>query len=312
MPILRCFSVLLLSTLAACSSSSDSDEFVTLPESNPPLSPASSLSVPVRPEEGDPLLMRIRRTTAGVPHINGSSLAEVAAGLGYAQAQDNLCVLADGFIKVRGERAAFFGPGENDVNVISDFSYRALQLRTGADVELTALSTQSKSMVQGYVAGYNHYLASTEPNEWPIACRDAPWVRAIDAGDLVAYYRWLAQIASGDQFTSGALLAAVPPGVSPEPSVVSLDPEAMRWENRHQPSASNAWGIGSELSENGRGALLSNPHFPYTGSLRLYQSHLTIDGSMNVMGAGLLGTAIPLIMFNEQIAWTHTNSAPEH
>ena len=37
---------------------------------------------------------------------------------------------------------------------------------------------------------------------------------------------------------------------------------------------SNAYGFGSEATENGRGLVLGNPHFPWDGSERLYQAHL--------------------------------------
>ena len=302
--------VLCSAALHGCSSSSDDDvgvDGLTPAEQSP--SPVSGLSITLSPEDGEPLTPRIRRTTAGVPHIDGPNLASVTAGLGYAQAQDNLCVLADGFVKVRGERAEFFGPGEDDSNVIADFSYLALGLREDAESLFSTTSEQTQAMINGFVAGYNHYLNTSDSSEWPSECRGAAWVRDIDSADLLAYYRWLAQIASGDLFTTGALLAAVPPGVSSQPDVVSLDPDAMLWENRAQSTASNAWGVGSSLTENGRGALLSNPHFPYTGALRLYQSHLTVPDEMNVNGAGLLGTAIPLIMINENLAWTHTNSS---
>ena len=37
---------------------------------------------------------------------------------------------------------------------------------------------------------------------------------------------------------------------------------------------SNAYGFGREATENGRGLVLGNPHFPWDGSERLYQAHL--------------------------------------
>jgi len=307
---------IILSTLsAACSS-----------DSNPgtsPLAPDSSNVIPLYPPNDSTTLQpRIRRTTAGVPHITGNSLSEVSAGMGYSQARDNLCVLAEGFLKVRGERAQFLGPGPDDDYIVSDFSYRALQLYDSAQRDLPGISSSSRAMLDGFVAGYNHYLNTSTAQQWPLECRDQAWVRNIDATDLLAYYRWVAQLASGDVFATGALLAAVPPGDSATPTQVAQRQsatqkrlnrrlarhDAMLWENRAQSAASNAWGIGSELSENGRGALLSNPHFPYSGSLRFYQAHLSIPDQLNISGAGLLGTAIPLISFTDELAWTHTNS----
>jgi acyl-homoserine-lactone acylase len=76
--------------------------------------------------------------------------------------------------------------------------------------------------------------------------------------------------------------------------------------------ASNGWGIGGALTENGRGALLANPHLPYTGNRRFYQSQITVSGVYNVNGAGLIGFVLPLIGFNRDIAWTHTVSTATH
>ena len=72
--------------------------------------------------------------------------------------------------------------------------------------------------------------------------------------------------------------------------------------------ASNAWGIGSTMSENGKGALLANPHFPYTGPRRFYESQITVPTYVNFHGAGLLGSPIPQIGFNQNLGWSHTVS----
>jgi len=311
--------VALVSILAGCDVSLETENDVVRPTN------AGDGTITLYPTDSTTVAPRIRRTTAGVPHISGTSLSSVSAGLGYAQAEDQLCVLADAFIKVRGERSAFFGPGPDDDNILSDFSYRALELYSGALADIANTPASTRAMADGFASGYNHFLRTNDPNTWPEACRNQPWVREIEAVDLLAYYRWLSLQASGELFTGGAIAQAVPPGVDVQPIVVGANtteselngsiaprlaasPESMLWENRPRNTASNAWGIGNELSENGRGVLLTNPHFPYTGPTRFYQSHLTIPGELNVMGAGLLGAAIPLISFNDNLGWAHTNS----
>jgi acyl-homoserine-lactone acylase len=52
--------------------------------------------------------------------------------------------------------------------------------------------------------------------------------------------------------------------------------------------------------------LIANPHFPWEGELRFWESHLTIPGELNVYGASLIGLAGVQIGFNEHVAWTHT------
>jgi acyl-homoserine-lactone acylase len=268
----------------------------------------------------------IRRTTGGVPHITADNLKSAAFGHGFAQAQDNVCVLAESFVKARSERAKYFGPGSGNINIITDFSYKAQGILSGARAEFPSLSAESRALVEGFTAGYNQYIKETDPGVLPAECRSQPWVKEIEPTDLLAHYRIVGQFASGDRFATGLAFAAVPPGESAEP--VAAQPLVGSQNPEHQLDvadsarqnargikaftdmalASNAWGIGSELTESGKGALLANPHFPYTGQLRLYQTHLTVPGYLNVNGAGLLGTAVPLINFNENLAWSHTVS----
>ncbi len=57
---------------------------------------------------------------------------------------------------------------------------------------------------------------------------------------------------------------------------------------------SNAYAFGKEATENGRGLVYGNPHFPWDGSERLYQTHLKIPGKVDVAGAlALRGAAGP-------------------
>ena len=42
---------------------------------------------------------------------------------------------------------------------------------------------------------------------------------------------------------------------------------------------SNAFGLGKDATDNGRGMMLGNPHFPWDGSERFYEAQLTIPGS---------------------------------
>lgn len=75
------------------------------------------------------LRAQIRRTTGGIPHITANTLESAGYGAGYAQAQDNVCIIADEILKARGERARFYGPGDGNANIISDFRGSARSLR---------------------------------------------------------------------------------------------------------------------------------------------------------------------------------------
>jgi acyl-homoserine-lactone acylase len=289
----------------------------------------SELDTNLFPADGK-LEATIRRTTGGIPHIVANDLKSAAFGHGYAQAQDNVCMLAEAVVKARSERAKYFGPGPDagfgvGINVVNDFSYKAQQIYAGAELEFPALSAESRALIEGFTEGYNRYVNETDASQFPAECADQDWVKPITPVDLLAHYRIVGQYASGALFATGAVFLAVPPGESPAPtpvssitnveevnkllkSVVATAEAGAKSQTNFADMglASNAWGIGSALTEQGRGALLANPHFPYTGHRRLYEVQMTVPGYLNVHGAGLLGTAIPLINFNENLAWSHT------
>jgi len=313
--------VLLGSTLlTGCFDGSSSSSGSSEPELNTNLFPADGK-----------LEATIRRTAGGVPHIKADNLKSAAFGHGYAQAQDNVCLLAEAIVKARSERSKYFGPGPDagfgvGLNIVTDFSYKAQKIYSGAETELPTLSGESRALIEGFAEGYNRYVAETDPATFPAECRSQEWVKTITPVDLLAHYRIVGQYASGNSFATGAAFLAVPPHVSPAPTPVAAVVGASNQIEKLQKNvvdtalasaksvqdftdtglASNAWGIGKTMTEQGRGALLANPHFPYTGHRRLYEVQMTVPGYINVHGAGLLGTAIPLINFNENLAWSHT------
>ena len=130
----------------------------------------------------------IRRTASGVPHIKANNLESATFGSGYVQAQDNICLLADAFVKARSERAKYFGPGPGSIHIINDFSYKAQGIQSGAAAELATLSPESRAMLRGFVAGYNKYVNETNPAEFPAECRNGPWVVPISEEVLLAHY----------------------------------------------------------------------------------------------------------------------------
>ncbi|MEQ1503404.1 MAG: penicillin acylase family protein, partial [Myxococcota bacterium] len=98
---------------------------------------------------------------------------------------------------------------------------------------------------------------------------------------------------------------AQPPGARarrPPPPLSELEPF------RDPRIGSNGWAIGKDRTENGRGMLLSNTHFPASGELQWWESHLTVPGELDVYGVSLIGSALVNMGFNEHLAWTHTVS----
>ncbi|MFE7312373.1 penicillin acylase family protein [Streptomyces sp. NPDC057555] len=258
----------------------------------------------------------IYRTSYGIPHIRAASLGSAAFGQGWAYAQDRLCDLADQVVKVRSERARWFGRGPGDRYLASDLGYRALRLTDRARQSLRTLSGSARSMIEGYAAGYNRYLATVGPRGVHGWCAGQPWVAPLTAVDLLAYEQDLA-IASSGRVVLPAIAVAQPPAVRPAdprhqrnlrvpPAVVAGSVRPSLPGPPHAALGSNGWAIGGERSATGRGALLANPHFPWQGELQLWECQLTVPGELNVYGAGVGGLPGVQIGFNEKVAWTHT------
>ncbi len=74
------------------------------------------------------------------------------------------------------------------------------------------------------------------------------------------------------------------------------------------PFGSNATAVGSDATSTRQGMVLGNPHFPWRGRYRFTQFQLTIPGHYNVAGAGLIGSPVVNIGWNNNVAWSHTVS----
>jgi acyl-homoserine-lactone acylase len=267
--------------------------------------------------------VKIRTTAYGIPHIEAGDYASLGYGYGYSVAAETICTLADVYTTVRAQRSRYFGPdagytyranGSTVVNVNSDFFYQ--QVIDDRRVEKLldgpgAPKPQVRDLVDGYVDGYNRWLADvggasgvTDP-----ACKGAPWVTPIEEIDAYRRFYQLALLASSGVAIDGIGAAQPPTPSAPAPALdAPATAGALAQEFQRLAIGSNAVALGSEATDNGRGMLLGNPHFPWTGSERFFQAHLTIPGRLDVAGGSLLGVPIVLIGHTAHQAWSHTVS----
>jgi acyl-homoserine-lactone acylase len=258
---------------------------------------------------GDTYEATIRRTSAGIPHITGESMADVAFGQGWASGEDRACDLADQVVKVRGERARWFGTGEGEANLDSDFAWRAIGIFDRASEEWEDASPEIVELFRAFADGWNAHLAEVGGDGLAGWCAGAEWVRPLEPVEVYAYARSISLQAS-----SGALAdfiaGAQPPGAGEGGGSAATDEAA---PGPIVPSSddlgSNGWAIGSERSAEGGGMLLANPHFPWEGELRFWEVHLTVPGELDAYGVQLSGLPGIGIGFTDSFAWTHTVSA---
>ncbi|MEU1129041.1 penicillin acylase family protein [Streptomyces sp. NPDC005900] len=262
----------------------------------------------------------IRYTQYGIPHIVAKDYADLGFGTGWAQAADQVCTLADGYVTVRGERSRHFGaeaaPGgalsSASTNLASDLYFRGVR-GAGTVEKLLAQpaprgpSRRVKELMRGFAAGYNAWLKQhrvTDP-----ACAKADWVRPITALD-VARQGYAVQVLGGQGHGVDGITAARPPGA--RSAERAADPRRSAKAARELFAAqdadmgSNAVAFNGQVTANGKGLLLGNPHYPWHGGRRFWQSQQTIPGELNVSGASLVGTGVVNIGFNGDVAWSHT------
>jgi acyl-homoserine-lactone acylase len=279
----------------------------------------------------------LTRTTGGVANISGEDFADVGFGIGYAQAQDGICLLAETFLTVDGERSAFLGPE----GVFSDAAEGGLQFTNlNSDIYWTSIkdehtiqkllklpypqgpSTEGLEAVRGYAAGYDAYLkhiggASGVTNP---ACKGAAWVRPIKPIDVWRRIYQVDDLAGNsalgpyaeanpaygppaDEFAESAKGQSVRTG-----SIRSISTELSAPVVHSNLMGSNGLAVGGEDATNGGGVVLANPHFPWHGAERFWEMNVEIPGNYHAIGVGIWGLPGINIGHNQDVAWTHTVS----
>jgi acyl-homoserine-lactone acylase len=270
--------------------------------------------------DGKPYWASIRWTTYGIPHVRSSDWGGLGYGYGYAFARDNLCTLAEDVVEAAAQLSRYFGPLGG--NLQSDIVWAHFNSDAASQERFDALDRDAQDLVRGYAAGYNRYLRDTGVSALPEACRDAAWVREIDELDMMKVTTKLTLRAGIANFIDPIVLAAPPVAAASQstpdakkPARVASTVEAKRLlAQTDLPTwpvdrfGSNAVALGSDLTHDGGGALLGNPHFPWFGITRFHGVHLTIPGRYDVMGSAIYGSPIVTIGFNRGIAWSHTVS----
>ncbi|MER7761063.1 penicillin acylase family protein [Streptomyces sp. NPDC097619] len=272
----------------------------------------------------------IRYTEYGIPHVLAADYAGLGFGTGYAQAADQVCVLADGFATVRGERSRWFGAeGVPDgslssarTNLSGDLYFRGVR-ESGTVERLLAAPApagpgrQVRELMRGWAAGYNTWLERNRERITDPACRGGGWVTPVTTRDVAARAFALSVLGGEGRGVDG-ITAAVPPGTRgaagpaartggalPDGAAAAAAAREL-FATQRADMGSNAVAFSGGVTANGRGLLLGNPHYPWHGGRRFWQSQQTIPGELNVSGASLLGSPVVSIGFNARVAWSHT------
>jgi len=184
----------------------------------------------------------IRYTEYGIPHIVAGNYPDLGFGTGWAQAADQVCTLADGFVTVRGERSRYLGAdAATDFslssaadNLSSDLYFRGVrQSRTVerllAEPAPLGPSKDVEDLMRGFAAGYDAWLAQNRIND--PACRGAAWVRPITTTDVAARL-YAISVLGGQGGSVDEITGAQPPTGAAKGTGATLDAQALQGGTR--------------------------------------------------------------------------------
>ncbi|MFC7309547.1 penicillin acylase family protein [Streptomyces monticola] len=292
--------------------------------------PAAPDGADERRPSGGGLSAVVRYTEYGIPHIVAKDYANLGFGTGWAQAADQVCTLADGYVTLRGERSKYFGekavPDQSlssaSTNLSSDLFFRGVRDAKTVEklLEVPApvgAGREVRELMRGFAAGYNTWLKQnriTDP-----ACAGADWVRPISTLDVARRGFALAVLGgqgraaesiTNAQPPAGGTAGRTEPGEAPDKKAPDKKKAAAAarelFSAQNADMGSNAVAFEGGTTANGRGLLLGNPHYPWQGGRRFWQSQQTIPGELNVSGGSLLGAVSVSIGHNAKVAWSHT------
>jgi acyl-homoserine-lactone acylase len=324
-------------TLTACGGGGGGGNgfsFLPLPTTPTTSTTPTTPVTPTNPPPEGSYKAEIRRTTMGVPHILADNWPGAGYGYGYAQAEDDLCTMADSFLTYRGERSQYFGADAKLLasstiglpkNIDSDFFHRHV---ISADVLKNMIDAQPdnlKQLVDGFTAGYNRYVRDVK------ASGSAPC--SLPQRSLGAAHQQRRHLPAHVRGQPGGGLQQLPrpdrerdapaPVVLTKVSAPQLEKQRKKAAVRlaalnfsqpelqvggHEGVGSNMIGFGTAATGDASPLLFGNPHWYWRGPDRFYQAQLTIPGQLNVSGTSFLGIPVILIGFNDNVAWSHTVS----
>jgi acyl-homoserine-lactone acylase len=274
----------------------------------------------------------IVRTGYGIPHITADDFGSLGFGYGFALASDDLCTMADGYVTVQAQRSRYFGadgtyapiPGDTLSNLGSDVFWqsvidrgvipRLLAVRHGPG----AIAPQVRQLISGYVAGYNHYLASVggaagvpDPT-----CRDQAWVKPITTLDAYLLIYEAADL-EGQVYDADAIAVAQPPASTTASSTTASSTTASSTTASSTTASSTTAPTvtGAELSARVAavtGARPGTDGLPSAGQLRelngrLSGASLLADMGSNAIAVGSAGTRDHqhgLLLGNPHFVWS--------
>jgi len=241
--------------------------------------------------------VRIIRDGYGVPHIYGARDADVAFGLAYAHAEDDIDNIQDGRRFTRGQ----MGLASGREGAVTDYLVAALGAREAADAKyMSDLSADTRAVLEGYVAGLNFYCAEA-------AGRCERGFAPVVPKDILASYVARTPFFYGLDGTLRDLFE----GDLDFVETVDAAREAYLETDRRIELGSNAIAVAPSRSTDGHTRLMVNSHQPFIGPVAWYEARLKSEEGWDMIGSLFPGTPLVSHGANPNLGWAITVNKPD-
>jgi penicillin amidase/acyl-homoserine-lactone acylase len=244
--------------------------------------------------------VRILRDTWGVPHVFGRRDADVAYGLAWAHAEDDLPTIQGALLAARGELAAVYG---RDM-APNDYMVQLLRIHDVVDEGYPRLPADVRAVCDAFAAGVNHY-AALHPEQ--ALARLYP----VRGEDVVAGFVHKIPLFFGmDGVLKELFEDEAPHPLTPSPTGAAT--------GRSQPPGdgagvrgSNGFAVAPSRTADGSTFLAINSHQPWEGPVAWYEAHLHSDEGWDMVGGVFPGAPVVLHGHNRDLGWAHTVNRPD-
>lgn len=281
--------------------------------------------------------VEIIRNNANVPHIFGSSDADVFFALGYAHAQDRMWQMTMLRRTAQGRLSELFGERTLPIDKL----LRRLDLYNTAVASVPDQDAETTVALEAYANGVNAWLTQVAegakgrgaPEMWLFNHPISPW----EPADSIAIIKVMAlQLSShlenevlraraslmlGPELVEDILPDVPGPGIAALPEYASLVPGVPRYmANIRLPydpmspvkpaplaGASNAWAAGPSRSTSGGTLLANDPHLGLTAPSIWYLARLEL-ASGGVIGGTIPGVPVVMTGRSNLLGWGITSS----
>ena len=241
--------------------------------------------------------VRIIRDDWGVPHIYGTTDADVAYGLGWAQAEDDFKHFYETLLMGRGLYAWEAGRS----GAPFDFLLHLFRFREIVMEEYeTQLSPEMRAVCEAYADGFNHY-AALHPD------KVKPGLLPATGQDVVTGFAMRTPLFFGMEREIRRVMG-------PERAHEVSRPEQARSGGtltRELPVGSNTMAVAPHRTPDGKTHLAINSHQPFEGHVAWYEARLKSEEGLDITGGVFPGSPVILHGHNRDLGWAHTVNLPD-